>query len=129
MNLWTTKLVRHFIYMRFGLEYCRERVRQVLHELGFRLRRLRHRHLRAKPQEQTAFAAELQTLLDDWPDDAELLFVDEATGISANRLYGCGRFNLRTVVTNSFAAPTGHVEILASDGSAACTTPSARVLA
>jgi hypothetical protein len=79
MSLWTTKLVRHFMYARFGIEYCRERVRQLLHELGFRLRRLRHRHLRAKPQEQTAFVAELQILLEDWPDDAELLFVDEAT--------------------------------------------------
>jgi transposase len=49
MNLWTTTLVRHFISMRFGIEYCRERVRQVRPELGFRLRRLRHRHLRARP--------------------------------------------------------------------------------
>jgi hypothetical protein len=79
MSLWTTKLVRHFMYTRFGIEYCRERVRQLLHELGFRLRRLRHRHLRAKSQEQAAFVAELRALLDDWPDDTELLFVDEAT--------------------------------------------------
>jgi transposase len=79
MSLWTTKLVRHFIYTRFGFEYCRERVRQVLHELGFRLRRLRHRHLRAKPEEQAAFGTELETLLEDWPEDWELLFVDEAT--------------------------------------------------
>jgi DDE superfamily endonuclease/Winged helix-turn helix len=79
MSLWTTKLVRHFMYTRFGIEYCRERVRQLLHELGFRLRRLRHRHLRAKSQEQAAFIAELRALLDDWPDDTELLFVDEAT--------------------------------------------------
>jgi len=51
MSLWTTKLVRHFIYTRFGMEYCRERVCQLLHELGFRSRRLRHRHLKAKPEE------------------------------------------------------------------------------
>ena len=51
MSLWTTKLVRHFIYTRFGMEYCRERVCQLLHELGFRWRRLRHRHLKAKPEE------------------------------------------------------------------------------
>jgi transposase len=79
MSVWTTKLVRHFIYTRFGIEYCRERVRQVLHELGFRLRRLRHRHLRAKREEQEAFVTELETLLEDWPEDWELLFVDEAT--------------------------------------------------
>jgi DDE superfamily endonuclease/Winged helix-turn helix len=79
MSLWTTKLVRHFIYTRFGIEYCRERVRQVLHELGFRLRRLRHRHLRAKPDEQAAFVSELEVLLEEWPEDWELLFVDEAT--------------------------------------------------
>jgi transposase len=79
MSLWTTKLVRHFIYTRFGIEYCRERVRQVLHELGLRLRRLRHRHLRAKPEEQEAFVTELEALLEDWPEDWELLFVDEAT--------------------------------------------------
>jgi transposase len=72
-------LVRHFIYTRFGVEYCRERVRQLLHELGFRLRRLRHRHLKAKPEEQAAFMAELEALLADWPEQWELIFVDEAT--------------------------------------------------
>jgi hypothetical protein len=79
MSLWTTKLVRHLLYTRFGVEYCRECVRQVLHALGFRLRRLRHRHLKAQPAEQAAFRAELAALLAAWPQDQELLFVDEAT--------------------------------------------------
>jgi transposase len=79
MSLWTTKLVRHFIYTHFGVGYCRERVRQLLHELGFRLRRLRHRHLKAHPEEQAAFRAELEESLVKWPADWELLFVDEAT--------------------------------------------------
>ena len=79
MSLWTTKLVRHFISTRLGVEYCRERVRQLLHELGFRLRRLRHRHLKANHGEQAAFRAELEALLVEWPEDRELLFVDEAT--------------------------------------------------
>jgi transposase len=65
--------------MRFGLESCRERVRQLLHALGFRLRRLRHRHLKAKPEEQAAFVAELTVLLEEWPEDCELICVDEAT--------------------------------------------------
>jgi transposase len=77
MSLWTTKLVRHFIYTHFGIEYCRERVRQLLHELGFRLRRLRHRHLKANPEEQAAFRAELEELLVEWPADWELLFVED----------------------------------------------------
>jgi transposase len=72
-------LGRHFIYTRFGSQYCRERVRQVLHELGFRVRRRRHRHLKGKAEEQTAFRAELETLLTAWPEDCELIFVDEAT--------------------------------------------------
>ena len=76
MSLWTTKLVRHFLYTRFGIAYCRERVRRLLHELGFRLRRLRHRHLKAKPEEQAAFRAELEALLEDWPAEWELIFVD-----------------------------------------------------
>jgi hypothetical protein len=67
------------MYTRFGLEYCRERVRQLLHELGFRLRRLRHRHLKAKTEEQAAFRAELGALLAAWPEEWELLFVEEAT--------------------------------------------------
>jgi transposase len=67
VSLWTTKLVQHFIYTRFGMAYCRERVRQILHALGFRLRRLRHRHLKAKPQEQTAFLTERHALLTEWP--------------------------------------------------------------
>jgi hypothetical protein len=79
MSLWTTKLVRHFIYTHFGIEYCRERIRQVLHGLGFRLRRLRHRHLKARPEAQVAFRAELEEMLQDWPEEWELLFVDEAT--------------------------------------------------
>jgi transposase len=80
MSLWTTKLVRHFIATRLGVEYGRERVRQLLHALGFRLRRLRHRHLKGKPEEQAAFRAELEELLTEWPEDCELTFVDEATG-------------------------------------------------
>jgi transposase len=79
MNLWTTKLVRHFIYTRFGIAYCRERVRQLLHTLGFRLRRVRHGHLKAKPEEQAAFRAELEQRVAEWPEDWELIFVDEAT--------------------------------------------------
>jgi transposase len=79
MSLWTTKLVRHFIYTRFGIAYCRERVRQLLHALGFRLRRLRHHHLKAKAEDQAAFMAELEEWLAEWPEDWELIFVDEAT--------------------------------------------------
>jgi hypothetical protein len=79
MSLWTTKLVRHFIATRLGVEYCRERVRQLLHALGFRLRRLCHRHLKGKHEEQAAFRAELEELLGEWPEDWELVFVDEAT--------------------------------------------------
>jgi transposase len=58
---------------------ARTSVRQLLHALGFRLRRLRHRHLRAKAEEQAGFAAELEELLAEWPEDWELIFVDEAT--------------------------------------------------
>jgi transposase len=79
MSRWTAKLVCHFLYTRFGVSYCRERARQWLHTLGFRLRRLRHRHLQAKPEEQAAFIKELATQLADWPAHQELLFVDEAT--------------------------------------------------
>lgn len=79
MSVWTTKLVRHFIATRLGVEYCRERVRQLLHALGFRRRRLRHRHLKGKPEEQAAFRAELEELLGEWTEDWELVFVDEAT--------------------------------------------------
>jgi transposase len=79
MSLWTTTLVRHFLYTRFGIEYGRERVRQLLHELGFRRRRLRHRHLKAKPEEQAAFRAELEKRVEAWPEDWELIVVDEAT--------------------------------------------------
>jgi transposase len=79
MGLWTTQLVRQFIYTRSGLAYCRERVRQLLHALGCRWRRRRHRHLKAKPEEQAIFVAELEELLAKWPADWELVFVDEAT--------------------------------------------------
>jgi hypothetical protein len=62
-----------------GLAYCRERVRQLLHALGFCLRRLRHRHLRAKPEDPVAFRAELEARRADWPAEWELMCVDDAT--------------------------------------------------
>jgi hypothetical protein len=37
------------------------------------------RHLKAKPEEQAALRAELEALLAEWPEDCELLFVDETT--------------------------------------------------
>ena len=36
-------------------------------------------HLRADPEEQAAFVIDLDILLSQWPEDWELLFVDEAT--------------------------------------------------
>jgi transposase len=57
INVWTTTLVRPCIDTRLGVESCRERVRQLLHDLECRLRRLRHRHLKAKPEEQAGFRA------------------------------------------------------------------------
>jgi hypothetical protein len=72
-------LVRYCISTRFGVEDSQERGRQVRHALGCRLRRRRHRHLRAKPEEQVAFVIEVKALGEDWPEDWELLRVDEAT--------------------------------------------------
>ena len=43
------------------------------------LRRLHHRHLKAKPEEQAAFRAELEKRLAQWSADWELLVVEEAT--------------------------------------------------
>ena len=79
MRWWTTTWVRHFIATRFGRENGRERVRQLLHELGFRLRRLRHRHLKAKPEAPSAFPAELEALVADWSEEWALIVVAEAT--------------------------------------------------
>lgn len=79
MSLWTTKLFRHFLPTRCGVDYSRKRVRQLLHDLGFRQRRVRYGHLKANPQEQAAFVTDLNLLLQDWPEDWALLFVDEAT--------------------------------------------------
>jgi hypothetical protein len=77
--LWPAKWVRHFISTRFGIAYGRERGRQRLHALGVRLRRLRHRHLKAQPEEQAAFRADLAALPAEGPEDCESRFVDEAT--------------------------------------------------
>jgi Winged helix-turn helix len=67
------------MYARFGLGCCRGWVRQLLHQLGFRLRRLRHRHLKAMPEEQAAFRTESEAVLGGWPEDWELISADEAT--------------------------------------------------
>jgi transposase len=40
---------------------------------------LRHCHLEAKAEKQEAFVAELEALVEEWPAEWELLFVDEAT--------------------------------------------------
>ena len=79
MRVWTTTWVRHSISTRFGIKYSRERVRQVVHALGFRLRRLRHRHLKANPEEQATFRAALEEWLVEWPAAWAWLVVDEAT--------------------------------------------------
>ena len=79
MRVWTTTWVRHFISTRLGIKYRRERVRQVVHALGVRLRRLRHRHLKATPEEQATFRAALEEWLVEWPAAWAWLFVDEAT--------------------------------------------------
>lgn len=78
-SVWTTTLVRHFLYTRFGIEHCRERVRQRLHQRGYRLRQVRQRHLKAKPEEPAAFRTELEARLAVWADNWELICVDEAT--------------------------------------------------
>ncbi len=70
---------RHSIYTRFGLESCRERVRQLWHALGCRRRRLRPRQLKAQPAEQAALRAALETLLAEGPEAWALLCVEEAT--------------------------------------------------
>lgn len=67
-----------FVWTRWGIEYSRERVRQVMHALGLRWRRLRHRYLKAKREEQAACVAELEEWWLDWPEEWELIFVDEA---------------------------------------------------
>ena len=77
--MWTTTVVRHCISTCLGRASCRDGGRQLPHERGFRLRRLRHRHLKAKPEAQAAFRTELEELPAEWPEDRELLFVDGAT--------------------------------------------------
>jgi hypothetical protein len=72
-------LVRHCLDTRLGIASGRERVRQRLHALGWRLRRRRHRHLQAKAEAPAAFRAELEKPVAAWPEDWELLRVDEAT--------------------------------------------------
>jgi hypothetical protein len=63
--VWTTKVVR-----------------PILHALGVRLRRWRHRHLQAQPEEQAALRDALGARLVAWPEDWAWMFVDEATGRS-----------------------------------------------
>jgi hypothetical protein len=54
-------------------------VRQLLHALGVRRRRLRPHHLKANPEAQAAVVADLASLLAKWPADGALLCVDAAT--------------------------------------------------
>jgi hypothetical protein len=79
MRLWPTTLARPFLSTRLGMEYCRDRVRHVLHALGVRLRRPRYRHRKANPPAQAAFLAKLPEIVAALPDDGPLRFVDAAT--------------------------------------------------
>jgi transposase len=54
-------------------------VRQLWPALGFRVRRRRHRPLKAKAAEQAVFRTELEALVEEWPEEWELICVDEAT--------------------------------------------------
>jgi hypothetical protein len=75
MRLWTTTWGRHFLSTRVGMEDGRAWVRQRRHERGVRRRRLRPRHLKAKPEAPAAFTAEREARLEDW----ERIVVDDAT--------------------------------------------------
>lgn len=78
MRLWTTKLVRHCISTRGESEYGRERVRQGLHAVGCRLRRLRYWPLKAAPQEHAACVRTRHEPRKVLPEEHEVRFVDEA---------------------------------------------------
>jgi hypothetical protein len=78
-SVWTTTLVRHCIDPRFGIAYGRERVRPLRHARGFRLRRWRHRHLKATPEAQAAVVAERESLRAEWPEGCALILGEEAT--------------------------------------------------
>ena len=78
-RVWTTNWVRHFRSTRCGSESCRGRVRQRRHARGGRLRRLRPRPRKATPEAPAAFVAEVEWRLAAWPEDGEVICVDEAT--------------------------------------------------
>jgi hypothetical protein len=78
--VWTTTLVRHGSAPRLGLEYGRERVRQLRQALGGGLRRLRHRHLNAKAEAQVAVRTALEESRVEWLEAWERIVVAEATG-------------------------------------------------
>jgi hypothetical protein len=72
-------VVWHVIATHLGLASCRERMHQLLHALELRWLRLRHRHLKAKPEEPVAFRTALEAPLAEWPEDGDWIVVDEAT--------------------------------------------------
>jgi hypothetical protein len=85
MSLWTTKVVRPLLSPHVGIASGRERVRQGRQELGVRLRRLRHRHLQAQSEAQAAFRAELEGVLQDWPEEGGGCWWTKRPGVAIRR--------------------------------------------
>lgn len=79
---WTLGRLSGWIADRFGIRLCAERIRQVLHAIGFSYARPRYSYLLADRKERTAFLEEFSSL------DGALMFEDECTVSQHPSLHG-----------------------------------------
>lgn len=53
--VWTTKLVQHIVYKKFGVSYVTMHIHRILKSLGFSLQKPRPQHLKANKRLQAQF--------------------------------------------------------------------------
>lgn len=74
---WTCKLVSDFISKTFDIKLTIERVRQILHRLGFRLVKPSHFFIKRKERERLEFAIKIEETIKNLDENTELFFQDE----------------------------------------------------
>ena len=79
MANWYWKVVRQFVWERFGVSLCRSSCLNYLRRLGFAFKRPKKRLVKANEAKREAFVAEYAALWDQWGrTGGKVFFVDEA---------------------------------------------------
>ncbi|MFH0836916.1 MAG: IS630 family transposase [Candidatus Aenigmatarchaeota archaeon] len=76
---WNCKNLKWFIKKNFSIDLCAERIRQILHELGFVLLRPSYKYVLADKRERNGFLSRFKDKFSTLRKNDLLMFLDEAS--------------------------------------------------